>query len=83
MKHMLTCRQVEEFIGAYFSGELSLVRRLRFELHLAMCAECRRYLQDYRTAVALGKRVFDEPDLPAEDLPEDLIQAILSARDAE
>ena len=55
--------------------------RVRFELHLAMCAECRRYLRDDRTSVALGKRVFDDPDLPAEDVPEDLIRAILAARD--
>jgi anti-sigma factor RsiW len=78
---MMTCREFEDFIVDYEDGALPRSKRFVFELHLAICSECRRYLGAYRNAIALAKAVFQKPDetVPAE-VPEDLVKAILSAR---
>lgn len=80
---MMTCRAFEDFIAAYDAGGLRPAQRFVFELHLKVCAECRSYLAAYRRATALGKSAFHDPDsgLP-NDVPEDLIEAILAARSA-
>ena len=83
MPLMLTCRQAEAFMGDYIDGTLPTGKRLTFEFHLRLCPECRDYLAAYRHAMALGKAVFDDPNAPVpDDMPEDLIAAILDARDA-
>ena len=47
-----------------------------------MCKECREYLKAYARTVELGRATFDDPDAAVpEDVPEDLVQAILAARD--
>lgn len=62
---MLTCRQITELVTDYAEGNLSLVDRLRFQLHIGICRNCRRYvLQVKTTAVALGK--LPPPEIPPE-----------------
>lgn len=86
LKHMplmITCRQFEDFILAYFEGELPERQSFVFELHLKVCRECRDYLAAYRRTIEISKRAFEEPDQPVpDDVPEDLVKAILAARDA-
>jgi predicted anti-sigma-YlaC factor YlaD len=83
MPMMITCGEFEDFVLAYFEGELSSQQRFVFELHLKVCRECRDYLAAYRRAVEVAKRVFDnEDELVPADVPEDLVTAILAARDA-
>ena len=83
MPLMLTCRQAEDFIADYVDGTLPTRKRLIFELHLRMCRECRDYLAAYRRTVALGKAAFDDPNAPVpDDMPEDLVTAIVDAREA-
>lgn len=83
MPFMITCRAFEDFIAEYDAGGLRPAQRFVFDLHLKVCADCRSYLQAYRRATALGQSAFDDPDgkLP-DDVPEDLIEAILAARRA-
>ena len=78
---MITCAEFEDFILSYLDGELPQKQRSIFELHLRICRECRDYLAAYRRAMELGRAVFDGPDMPVpKDVPEDLIVAILAAR---
>ena len=80
---MITCRELEEFIADYLDGALPWRQRLVFRLHLLYCRECRDYLASYRRSIALGKAVFQYPDEPVpEEIPEDLVRAILAARGA-
>lgn len=78
---MITCRQFDEFILDYIEGTLPKGQRRIFDLHLVVCRECRDYLAAYREAMTLGKRAFEDRDatLP-DDVPEDLISAVLDAR---
>ena len=77
----MTCREFTAFIAAFLDGELAASERQPFERHLGRCANCARYLESYRSAIALGKRAFEDGDgpLPA-DVPDDLVDAILRSR---
>lgn len=74
----MSCREFVEFLMEYLLGE---VDREKFDAHLAVCPSCVNYLKTYQQTVRLGKAVFASPDqkLP-EEPPEDLVQAILAAR---
>ena len=82
MHGMITCQQFEDFILAYLEGELPARQRRLFEWHIRLCRECREYLQAYRRSIETGQRVFADPDeaLP-QDVPEDLVRAIVAARE--
>ena len=83
MPMMITCKQFEDFILAYLEGELPGRKKIVFELHLKICRECLDYLAAYQRTIEVSKRAFEDPDqLVPEDVPEDLIKAILAAREA-
>jgi anti-sigma factor RsiW len=76
----MTCREFVEFLGAYLSDELPEDVRDAFDRHLAECADCTAYLGTYEQTVRLARGVYDEPEGPVPaGVPEDLVQAILSA----
>ena len=80
----MTCREFTDFIMGYLDRELPSDVHTPFESHLTRCPACERYLSQYKATVAAGKAAFCEPDaeVPA-DVPEELINAILSSRRAE
>ncbi len=80
----MTCREFADFIADYWSGELASDGRAAFEHHLRLCVNCQNYLAGYEQTVKLGRRAFADDDgpVPAE-VPEELVQAILSARRAQ
>ena len=83
MPLMITCQQFEDFIVAYLEEELPKGQVFVFELHLKVCRECRDYLAAYKRTIEISKRVFQDPDQPVPaDVPEDLVKAILAAREA-
>ena len=79
---MLNCRQIEDFIDDYLDESMAWRKRALFRSHLLMCRECRSYIEAYKRASALGRKVFSDGDgPPPEDVPEELVKAILEARD--
>lgn len=59
----LTCRELVELVTDYLEGALTPSERVRFELHISICADCTTYLDQMRaTVAAVGK-------LPAESIP--------------
>lgn len=77
----MTCRELIDFLMSYLDGELPAPRRAIFDEHLAECEDCRRYLASYRETIALGRDACASDDAPVdEEVPEDLVQAILAAR---
>ena len=77
----MTCREFADFMADYLSGELPQDSRAAFEHHLRLCVNCQRYLAGYEATVKLGQRAFgdDEAAVPPQ-VPEELVQAILTAR---
>ncbi len=83
MHGMITCREFEEFILRYLDDELEPRQKKLFEWHLRLCRECREYLAAYRRTVEIGKNVLGSENGPVpDDVPEDLIKAVLDSRNA-
>lgn len=79
----MTCREaIDEFLLEYVEGKLTLSERIRFNLHLAICSHCRRYLDSYRKTLALTQASEKATEIAPSELPEELVRAILSARGA-
>ncbi len=82
MHGMITCREFEDFVLRYLDGGLSRQQSAVFEWHMRMCRECREYLAAYQRALEIGKVALGPPgEAPPDDVPEDLITAILDARE--
>jgi anti-sigma factor RsiW len=77
---VLTCREFVEFLDAYLAGQLPPDVRARFDQHLAACPSCIVYTQTYRATIRLARQTF-ESDAPVAGVPEELVDAILRARD--
>lgn len=76
----LRCRDFVELLMAWLDGELEPERDAALRAHVAACPPCERYLESYRRTVALGREAC-EPDGPLpEDVPEELVRALLAAR---
>jgi anti-sigma factor RsiW len=77
----ITCEEVLTFLWAYLEGELSEDQRHEFERHFGVCPSCIAYLETYKKAIALGRQVYaiEEGELDLEKLPDDLVQAVLTA----
>lgn len=80
---MISCDEFESFILAYLEGELTPRQTFVFEMHLKVCRECRDYLKAYKAAAALSRSAFEaDPTEQIEAVPEDLVKAVLEAREA-
>lgn len=80
MHSMITCLEFENFIQNYLDDTLPSKQRKLFEWHMRICKECRDYLAAYNRAIELGQATLGNADEPVpQDVPEDLIQAILDA----
>ncbi len=83
MHGMITCREFEEFVLSYLDGELPARQARIFEWHLRICRECREYLAAYRRTIELGAAVLGPAhEAVPEDVPEDLVRAVLDSREA-
>ena len=70
----MTCEAlIDKFLLDYHAGNLSLVRKIDFELHLTLCADCRRYVDSYRKTIDLAKQSAS----PEMEAPPQLVETIL------
>jgi anti-sigma factor RsiW len=79
----MTCNDFITFLMDYVEGDLPAAQQAVFEEHLALCESCVAYLSNYRDTVALSKAAMCDPAGPVPDeVPEDLITAVLASRKA-
>jgi predicted anti-sigma-YlaC factor YlaD len=70
---MPSCQELTELVTDYLEGEMSFSERVRFKLHVSMCAPCKRYLEQVELTVdTLGS--VPTPVIPPE-VKDDLMQA--------
>jgi anti-sigma factor RsiW len=82
LPYMATCEELEDFIIDYVDETLPDSQNRKFDLHLRVCAPCRRYIENYRKTIALTNASYEDvPPPDGENIPEELVQAILAARD--
>lgn len=79
----MNCREVVEFLMDYLDGELPENVKMCFDTHLEVCPPCVEYLNTYRTTIMVAKQSCSEHPTKCPPIPEQLIQAILSARKAQ
>jgi anti-sigma factor RsiW len=75
----ITCEELVTFLADYLAGELPPARTHEFERHLAVCDSCVQYIATYEESIRMAKAAMNAPELRVEDVPEDLVRAILSA----
>ena len=81
---LLTCAQFEALLDGYLDGDLSAGARIAVDFHVRTCPACERYLTAYGKVRALIPETLTQGEAGAlETIPEDLVTAILAARDAE
>jgi len=78
---MITCKEFDDFVQRYLDDDLADIKRTLFERHLRLCSECRNYLTAYQRSMEMSQAVFEsDDDSVSDDVPEELIKAILDAR---
>ena len=65
----LTCRELVDVLTDYLEDALPPLERARVEEHLAICPDCRAYLEQIRTTIGLLGRLREET-VPAESVDE-------------
>ena len=70
---------ITTFLADYFDGALPPDTLADFEHHLDVCESCVAYLRTYRETIAVVAAA-GSPQIELQDVPEDLIQAILQVR---
>lgn len=81
---LLTCAEFQEMLDAYIDGDLSVGARAMVDFHTKTCPICDRYLAAYRKVRDLAAETLTEDETAAlEEVPEDLVTAVLAARKAE
>ena len=78
----MTCREFVDFLMDYLEGALPATQRATFQEHMGECPSCVTYLETYEETVRLGREVCRDLEGPVpEDVPEQLVRAILAARE--
>lgn len=77
----MTCREFSEFLSDYLASELPAEARQVFQQHFDECPTCIDYVKSFESTIRLGQCVCTHPDDPVpQDVPEDLVKAILAGR---
>ena len=61
----MTCRELVELVSDYLEDRLGADERERFEGHLAVCEDCREYVEQMRETVRALGRLPEESLSPA------------------
>jgi len=72
-KSELTCQELVELVTDYLEDALPAETRLRFDLHLAACPDCRAHVEQMRATIRLLGRA------DCESLPESLRRSLVAA----
>lgn len=76
----LNCREMIEFLMDYLDGTLPAEQQGAFCAHLRVCPDCVTFMKTYEATIAVGKKSCScDDEIPAA-VPEELVRAILAAR---
>ena len=75
----MTCREFAEFLDAFLAGSLPAEQAGAFRRHLSVCPHCVTYLDGYQRTVEACRQLREADELP-DEVPDDLVNAILQSR---
>ena len=64
MSMMLSCSEVTKLVTDYLEGRMPLWQRMKFRMHIGMCAACEAYIRQMEQAIEVLGRLPDEPMPP-------------------
>lgn len=76
----MTCQELVRWLADYLDDEIPDAARRHFEQHLAACEDCQKFLNTYRETIRLCADAGETEESLEEEMPEDLLRAILAAR---
>lgn len=74
----MNCKEAFDFLMDYLDGGLTPEQRRDFDQHLRECPSCVRYLDSYRTTVALASGAYERPE-PPKTMPQGIMNAVRAA----
>jgi len=76
------CERIEEFIVDFLDNKLSDQQHKEFSMHIDLCPKCKVYLDNYKKTIDAVKVIHALPGNgeDVDEMPEELVQAILTAR---
>ena len=75
-----SCRSFYQVLSDYLDGELTEEDMAHVREHIVLCPPCGVYLESFKDTIRLGKEVCCPEE--QQRMPENLVKAILAARDA-
>ena len=82
MSLMPSCKDITEHSSEYLDKNLPLMKRLSFHMHMFMCVNCRRYVNQIKLTIAtIGKTEQAKPKPVDEKQVQEIVQFIQSHRD--
>lgn len=76
---MLTCRNIMEGGSDYVDGQMTSNQRISFRIHLLLCSNCRRFMNNFRTTISYVKALPDQDKLSEEEINE-IVQAVIQKK---
>ena len=61
----LSCSELVELVTDYLDGALAPADRARFDAHIAKCANCTAYVEQFRETIRLTGRLHEDDVEPA------------------
>jgi anti-sigma factor RsiW len=71
----MPCQELVETVTAYLDGALDATDRRRLEDHLAVCGECRAYVDQIRMVITATRRIGAHPPPIRAELRDGLCRA--------
>ncbi len=71
--HDMMCNELVEVLTEYLDETLGAHDRARLDAHLAVCDDCRAYLEEFKATIALADRA--EPPEMSSELRNNLLRA--------
>lgn len=77
---MFSCRDATDLMTDESEGALSGGGRLKYRIHMIICAHCRAFRRQLRETVAVVKEIAREPEAPKPELEERVMEAFRARR---
>lgn len=78
---MLSCKEITQLTSDYVDKELGFLKRMQFRLHLFMCKNCQRFVEQFETTVSVAAKL--NPTTPSDDSLEKQVSSLLKLHQTE
>ena len=73
---MLNCKNITEEANSYLDKELPFFTRMKVKMHLAMCVNCRRYIDQLNTTIQALGNLKRADETVSDQVVEDIVSSL-------